>query len=135
MSVDISVDGRVIPACIVSSMSPGDLTTLTKLFQFCVLGADANTEAVIFQSILPRALYLHSGLLQNCAAHTKKSHVEKGQEKALGSSRKSIKLGEQGDKVHANDLGQISEKRYFPVCRLVLIYLPSFQVLSMLEMN
>lgn len=55
--------------------------------------------------------------------------------KALHSSRKSIKLGEGGEEVHAIDLGRTPEEWRFPVCRLILIYLPSFQVLSMLEMN
>lgn len=54
---------------------------------------------------------------------------------APGSSRKSSKLGEGGDGVHAIDLGWTPKEWCFPVCRLILIYLLSFQVLSMLEMN
>lgn len=54
---------------------------------------------------------------------------------ALGCSSKSIKLGEEGGEGCAIDLGQTSEECFSPVCRLTFIYLPSFQVLSMLEMN
>jgi len=55
--------------------------------------------------------------------------------KAFGSSRRSVKRGKGGEEIHAIDLGQTSEEGCFPVCGLTLIYLTSFQVLSMLEMN
>lgn len=54
---------------------------------------------------------------------------------ALGCSRKCIELAGGGEEVHAIDLGWTSGEWCLPVCRLTLIYLPSFQVLSMLEMN
>jgi len=44
-------------------MTLQDLIILIKLFQFCILSADPNIEAAIFQSVLPYVLYLHTGLL------------------------------------------------------------------------